>query len=479
MKQSRDNNISEYWVAIPDGEWILPNEYYEFAEKRDDNDFCALVRKEALGIWNKELGDEAANVYWMRRLRIAEFDPMSDAGHLRYLPRGALIFDLVSDYALHVARKQGAVSVHSSIMYDRQLAPVAEHMKLFGERSYQLQAGNRQFVLRYAACFGQFGMLKDKQFSYRQLPFKLVEVADSYRYERQAEVSGMFRQRRFTMPDMHVFCERDRNLSKAKEQFVKLHKRVLELAEQTGWRYVSLYNVRSDFAEENRSFIRELAEEEAQQVLIRLVPPEKGYYWVINIEYCLVDAQERPVEIATVQMDIGNAERFNIQYRTAEDTSAYPVILHTALVGSIERYIDGVLENAALKSRANGKPFCLPLWLAPIQLRLIPVADRHMVFAEELHSMFERADVRVEIDDRPWRVGRKIRDAEDKAIEYVCVVGDKEQAGRELQVRHRVTGGSLKLTAYELIKRVRSQCEDYPYRPSNLPDRISLFPDFL
>jgi len=217
----------------------------------------------------------------------------------------------------------------------------------------------------------------------------------------------------------------------------------------------------------------ELARREGKPILVRILPTQK-YYWVLNVEYHIVDELGRPREIATFQIDVGNAQRFGIKYVDENNQVKYPVIIHTAIIGSVERYLYAVFDTIA-KAEREGKTPRLPTWLAPVQVRIIPVARDNLKFAMEVADKLEEAGIRVDVDDRDETLSKRIRDAETSWVPYVCVVGSKEEETGTLSVRIRGEG-QAKMTAEELIKRVREETRGYPTRPLYLPRLLSQRP---
>ncbi len=446
--------IGEYYVITPEGKLYYPEEF-----KTDDECFKALIEKEALKTGRKARA-RSPHIDFLKRLNIAEQEPMSDAGHLSYLPKGALIVDLLMDYTLNIALKYGAMPVKTSIMYDLSDNAIKEHANLFGQRMYKVKPAKREFVLRYAACFGQFALLRRHYLTYNNLPFKIFEVADSYRYEQRGELSGLARVRRFYMPDLHVLTK---DLEEAKAEFKKLFKLILDEGYKFGWRYYNLYNIVYDFFKNEFNFILELLNIEAKPALVYITEPNK-YYWVINIEFHYIDSQMRPLETATVQIDIGNSKRFGITYIDKNGAKKYPIILHTAIHGSIERFLYEFLEEAA-KMIENGKKPMLPVWLSPTQVRLIPISKSYIDFSIKILEALKEKCIRADIDDRDLTVARKVREAEREWIPYIVLIGEKEVKSNMLTVRIREIDQEVKLSLNELINIIEKKTCGYPKRP--------------
>jgi len=402
-----------------------------------------------------------------------EWEPYSDVGHMRYGPEASLMFELVANYSWTVARSLDipVFEVRGTNMFDLSVKPVKEHAELFGGRLYQVDIDEKSYVLRYAACHQQFAMLKDWTISYRQIPFGTFEVADSYRLEQSGELLLCFRVRKLHMPDLHVFC---RDVEDAKISAMKIHRKIYEEIGKLGRDYVSIYNTTKNFYEQNRAFFNELVSVEGKPVLLSFVP-EGIYYWVINVEYTIVDDLGRPREIATFQIDVGNAKRFGIAYTDAKGSRQYPPIIHSALIGTVERYIFAVLDTA-VKQEREGKVPSLPLWLTPVQVRIVPVSDSFTRRAHEILSEIEEASVRADLDDRPESISKRVRDAEVNWIPYIVVIGEKEMKTSLLNVRKRETGEQRTMSVRELVEEVTNRTKGYPKMSLKMPSLLSQRP---
>ena len=393
----------------------------------------------------------------------------------RYGPEATLIFDLIADYSWNLASRVGipVLQVRGTNMFDLSVRAVKEHADLFGSRLYKIDLDEKSFVMRYAACHQQFAMVKDWTISYRNVPFGTFEVADSYRLEQSGELLLCFRVRKLHMPDLHIYCL---DLENAKEVSIRTHRVIYEEIEKLGRDYVSVYNTTRSFFEGHRQYFMELARLERKPILLNFVP-EGIYYWVLNIEYHIIDELDRPREIATFQIDMGNARRFNISYVDQNGAKQYPPIIHTALIGTVERYVFTILDNCAKMEQQSKKPE-LPLWLAPSQVRIIPVTREFLPFADELAKKLNGGRARADVDDSDETVDRRVRDAEMLWIPYIIVVGSREKSGKKLTVRFRETGEQRKMTIEELASEIRERTGGYPFRPLTIPLHVSARPAY-
>ncbi len=457
----------KYFILTPEGKLIKPEEY----QFRDDEiEFRMLVEKE---VFRKEMEGGRGRVHYYIRKFGFEWEPSSDHGHMRYEPHAAVMLEAVSAYSWRVANSLGipVFRIRGTNMFSLELEPVRQHAELFGERMYEVRMEKERFILRFAACHQQFAILRDWVLSYKDLPLGMFEVADSYRYEQRGELVLGFRLRRFHMPDLHILT---RDLEEAKKIALIVRDKIVEEAKKLGREYQAIYNVTEDFLKNHFDYVVELVRREGKPVLITIYPAGI-YYWVINVEYTIIDELGRPREIATWQIDIGNAKRFGIKYRDENGEERYPVIIHTAILGSVERYIYMVFDTAA-RDEARGKPPTLPTWLAPIQVRIIPVSRNHLDYALSIAKELEKQGIRVDVDDRDESLGKKIRDAGIEWIPYVIVVGDREVKTGTLNVRIRKTGEQRSMKLEELIELLNRDLEGYPRIDSALPLLMSKRP---
>jgi len=469
--QAKQQVVSrDYYVVLtPNGEEYDATKY-QF--KPGEEDLMALVEKEVL---KKELegGGEPRYIDYCRKFGF-EWEPMSDAGHMRYGPAATLMMELVEDYAWKLANELGipVFKIRGTNMFRRGERAIDEHAKLFNERMYTIEGDKDELIMRYAACFQQFAMIRDWVLSYKDIPVGMLEVADSYRYEQPGETVLCFRLRRFYMPDLHIFTK---DLNNAMEVALKLHEIIFREIRRLGRDYVSLYNVTKQFYDEHRDYLVELARREGKPILVRVMPEQK-YYWVLNVEFHIVDELRRPREIATFQFDVGNAQRFGIKYMGENGEVRYPVIIHTAILGSVERYIYALLDTAAITESKGGVPR-LPTWVAPIQVRLIPIGKDHLQYTNDIASKLEDRMIRVDIDDRfDETLAKRIRDAETFWVPYIIVIGDREVKAGKLSVRARGAQKVAEMGIDELINRIEEEIRDYPRRPLTMPKYLSKRP---
>jgi len=460
---------SEYMIMDEKGDLHSPETFHYGPGMKE---FESLVEKEAL---KKGLtGGEPRYLEYARRFGL-EWESYADLGQMRFGPESDLIIQLLSDYANQVIRRIGIpiLNVRGTNMFDVDVKPIKEHLELFGSRAYELDVDERTFVLRYAACFQQFSMVKDWTLSYRTLPFGTFEVADSYRMEQSGELLLSFRLRKFLMPDLHIYLK---NLNEAIQVGRKVHERIYEEIRKIHREYVSIYNTTRSFFEKNKDFFIEMARVEKKPLLLNFVP-EGHYYWVLNVEYNIIDDLDRPREIGTFQIDVGNAQRFDIHYANEKGDREYPVIIHTAVIGGLERYLFALLDSAVRMERQGKKPM-LPVWVSPVHARVIPLSKQLVKDGMTILEKLEEAGIRADLDDRDDTLQSRIRDAELSWVPYIVVFGERELKSEKLSVRTREDGKEIKTSLSELVSRIRSETQGYPSRDLTYPKLLSQRPGY-
>ncbi len=417
------------------------------------------------------------HVILMKKLEIADYELGSDPGNIRWYPKGRLIKALLETFVSAKMNEYGAMEVETPVMYDFQHPSLADYLNRFPARQYLLKSEDKELFLRFAACFGQFLMVHDAQFSYRQLPMKLYELTRySFRREKSGEVVGLRRLRAFSMPDCHAFCA---DLEQAKNEFVIRFKLCMRILEEIGLNkddYELGIRFTKDFYEENKKFISSLAKIFGKPMLVEMWS-ERFFYFVLKWDMNYVDNQDKAAALSTDQIDVENAKRYGITFVDEKGEKQYPLILHCSPSGAIERDVYALLEKA-YKMQKKGKAPMLPFWLSPTQVRLVPVSDSFLKNVEKFAEEMEAHHIRVDIDDRPLTLQKKVREAEMEWVPCVIVVGQKELESGVLPIRDRSSGGLRKLRLVDFVAEVEKAVEGKPFRPLPLPKYLSKRPEF-
>jgi len=455
----------DFYVMEPDGK-LTPANAYSSA----DSEFQDILRYELGQYVTRSAESELPHIRLMKEKELVEYEPLSDVGHLKWLPKGKLIRDLLIDYTYLLSVSYGAMPVETPVMYDLSSKAVSEHASKFGERQYRLKAGSRDMMLRFAACFGMFSMMHEMHLTSKDLPLKLYELSTySFRYEQRGEVTGLKRQRAFTMPDMHTACK---DMNEAKRFFLEQLRLGFKSGLDLAIKYEPIFRSTKTFYEENKTWVQQMVREFKRPFLLELLS-ERAHYWVCKCDLAALDTSRKPIECPTVQIDVESAERFDIKYYD-ETGEARPIILHTSPTGGIERVLGAILEAQALERVPS-----LPVWLAPTQVRIIPISDKYLNYAEEVLDEVQKAKIRIDIDDRDESINKKVAAAGKEWVPYVVVLGEKEQEEKSLAVTKRLTGTKQSMSVKELIYEVRQNTNQMPYRPLTLPQKLSKRPKFV
>ncbi|PDM26224.1 threonine--tRNA ligase [Candidatus Bathyarchaeota archaeon B24-2] len=471
--KAEEKQESKWFILDLDGR-LIPVEKFDFTGHENLRKFADYeIRK------SRVVDMVPPHVELMRRLEIADYEPGSDPGNLRWYPKGALIKSLLEEYVTDKVIEYGAMKVETPVMYDFEHPSLSRYLNRFPARQYIVKSDDKEFFLRFSACFGQFLMAHDAQISYRNLPLRMYELTKySFRREKRGELVGLRRLRAFTMPDCHALCS---DLEQAKEELLRrfrLSKQILtdglELDEED---FELAIRFTRDFYEKNGDFVRRLVKEMGKPALIEEWE-DRIFYFTLKWEFNFIDNLGKASALSTDQIDVENAERYGITYVDKDGEKRYPLILHCSPSGAIERGIYSILEKAYKKQMKGGVP-SLPLWLSPTQVRLIPVSDEYLDYTEKLADQIEAEKIRVDIDDRELTVQRRVYEAEHEWVNYIVVVGGREKASGVLKVRDRVNRRIIELTVQELIEEVRSKVKDKPFKPLPLPRRLSARPRFF
>jgi len=469
-----EEKLQSFWYILQPSGMMMPVSEYKF--KKQDQNLQVLASYEM--IKKRAVEEQPAHVRLMKKLAIADYEPASDAGNMRYYPKGRLMKSLIEQYVTRRVMEYGGIEVETPIMYDTKHPSMESYFNRFPARQYNIVSDNKHLFLRFAACFGQFLMAKDFNISYKHLPVKLYELTRySFRREKSGELVGLRRLRAFTMPDCHALC---RDLDQAKQEFSKRFELSISVLEALG---LSIEDVEmairftEDFYSENKEFIAGLINRLGKPVMVEMWK-ERFFYFTLKWEFNYVDGLGKASALSTDQIDVENGKRYNIEFVDEDGSKKNPIILHNSPSGAVERVIYALLEKSAKVSKTGGIP-SFPLWLSHTQVRVIPVGKEHTEYCEKILAELSANQIRADIDDRDETVGKKIRESETEWIRYSVVIGDKEINATKLVVRDRNEGKQREITLEELMGEVKAQTKDKPYMPLNLPTHLSTRPQIM
>jgi threonyl-tRNA synthetase len=369
-----------------------------------------------------------------------------------WLPPGTAVFNELVRLSREMGRERGYQEVKTPQIFDSSLWRTSGHWDKYATNMFLTEYEERQMAVKPMNCPGHCQLYAVQRHSYRDLPLRLWEPGLLHRREPSGTLHGLLRVRHFAQDDAHIFC--------TEEQIQDEVRGVLEFAFDT-YRLFGL-EVRFELSTRPEQRIGsddlwDRSETALQNALASLgldyeLNEGDGAFYGPKIDIHMTDSLGRSWQLGTCQLDYNFPERFELSYTGADNSEHRPVMIHRALMGSYERFIGILLEHFAGE---------LPVWLAPLQAIVLPIADRHVAYAETVHARLAEVGGRVEVDDRAESIGRKIRDAELRKVPFMLVVGDREAEAGEVGVRRHGEGdvGTLALGAFAatLAERIRTR----------------------
>jgi threonyl-tRNA synthetase len=354
-------------------------------------------------------------------------------GLVYYHPRGARLRLLIEDFLRKEHLKRGYQFVMTPHIARGNLWNTSGHSGYYRENMYYMEIDKQEYVLKPMNCPGHILIYKNKLHSYRDLPVRFFELGTVYRYERSGVLHGLLRVRGFTQDDAHIFCTPEQ----LQAEIIKVIDFAFEMLKTFGFEWeVDLSTRPEKYAgtEENWKHATDaLISAMKQKGIEYKIDEGAGVFYGPKIDVKMKDALGRPWQGPTIQVDFNLPERFDLNYIAEDGSKKRPVMIHRVVLGSMERFIGALIEN-------YGGAF--PLWIAPVQVMILPIADRHAAYAEQVAEQLMKQDIRVEVDNRREKINLKIREAQMQKIPYMLIVGDKEELQKVVAVRSR-SGGDL------------------------------------
>ena len=366
-----------------------------------------------------------------------------------WLPNGSALLELMEAEVREQLRKRGYEEIKTPEVLDEELWHRSGHWEHYKENMFFVESEDRRFALKPMNCPGACVVFGARRHSYRDLPLRLAEFGKVFRNEREGVLHGLLRVRAFTQDDAHVYCTEEQVTA----EVVDIVEAIDELYARFGFTDVQLeLSTRPEKSigtqeqwDRAEAALKEALESQDRDYQLN---PGDGAFYGPKIDFHVTDALGRSWQLGTCQLDFFMPERFDLSYTGADNSDHRPAMIHRALLGSMERFAGILIEHH------GGR---LPLWLAPVQALMLPVADRHNAFAAQVAAELREAGVRVGVDERSESVGRKIRDAELAKVPFMLVLGDKEQESGKIAVRSHDGGDIGEMSAAELAERIRSQ----------------------
>lgn len=365
-----------------------------------------------------------------------------------FLPKGMILKNLLVDYWREIHRKAGYYEIATPIILSRTLWERSGHWDHYKENMYTTKIDDEDFAIKPMNCPGGMLVYKTKMRSYKDLPLRMGELGIVHRHELSGALHGLMRVRNFTQDDAHIFM--------TKEQIKDEIKNVVNLIDSVYKTFGFEYHIELSTQPEKSIGAKEdwdIATDALRDAITELgydyeVNEGDGAFYGPKLDFHLKDCLGRTWQCGTIQLDFQLPERFELEYTGSDGEKHRPIMIHRVVFGSIERFIGIITEHFA---------GAFPMWLAPVQVKFLPVADRHLDYVNKIKEQFENAGIRCEVDDRSEKVGFKIRNAQLEKVPYMILAGDKDIENGTISIRSRKNGDEGACTVEEFIKRAKEE----------------------
>lgn len=440
------NIAGAYWRGDEKNKQLTRIYAITFPEQKELTEYLTLL-EEAKKRDHRKLGKE---------LELFTFSERVGLGLPLWMPKGTALRERLENFMRKSQKEAGYVQVITPHIGHKNLYVTSGHYEKYGKDSFQpihTPQEGEEFFLKPMNCPHHCEIYRSTQHSYRDLPLRLAEFGTVYRYEQSGELHGLTRVRGFTQDDAHIFCRPDQ----VKEEFERVIDLVLKVFKTLDFKeYTAQVSLRDkedrskyigsdDNWEKAERAIIEAAQEKG--LTIKIEYGEAAFYGP-KLDFMVKDALKRSWQLGTIQVDYNLPERFELEYIGSDNQKHRPVMIHRAPFGSMERFIAVLLEHCA----GN-----LPVWLAPEQVAVLPIGEKHIEYAENVLNLLKKYDIRALVDDRNEKIGKKIRDAELQKIPYMLVVGDKEMQDNKVAVRRHGEGDKGVLEAEKFVTQITEE----------------------
>ena len=431
-----------YWRGNEKNKMLQRVYVYGFLNKEDLKQYVAMM-EEAAQRDHRKLGKD---------LGIFMFSDLVGKGLPMWLPNGFIVRRALSDYIIDKELALGYKHVMTPSLATVDLYKTSGHWDHYHEDMFpSMKREDEEYVLRPMNCPHHMMIFKSFMHSYKDLPLRMAEIANDFRFEGGGSLCGIERARAFTQNDSHIFCRPDQIASEV-ENVIKL---ILDVYKDFGF---EKYSFRLSLRDENNAekyFGNDDLWEKSESALRKILKDNGADFYEAKGEAAFygpkIDVQVRSalghdVTLSTVQLDYQLPEKFELEYVDENNQKVRPVVIHRAILGSLDRFVAFLLEET------KG---VLPVWLCPVQVKVLNIADSHLEYANKVKDVLLNNGVRVELDSRNEKIGKKIREAQLEKVPYMLIIGDKEVEEGKVSVRHRKEGdkGAMGLDDFvELIK---------------------------
>ena len=368
-----------------------------------------------------------------------------------FLPNGMVLKNTLLDYWREIHKKAGYVEVSTPIILNRKLWETSGHWDHYKNNMYTTVIDDEDYAIKPMNCPGGVLVYASEPRSYRDLPLRVGELGLVHRHEKSGQLHGLMRVRCFTQDDAHIFMTPDQ----IKDEIKGVVALINEVYSLFGFEYhVELSTRPEDSMGSDEDW--EMATEGLRSALDEIGLPYvvnegDGAFYGPKIDFHLVDCIGRTWQCGTIQLDFQLPQRFELEYIGADGEKHRPIMIHRVVFGSIERFIGILIEHFA---------GAFPTWLAPVQVRVLPISDKYMDYAKKVEAQLDEAGIRVDVDTRSEKIGYKIREARKARIPYMLVVGEKEEAEGKVSVRSRFLGDEGQKGLGEFIAAIKEEIQN-------------------
>ena len=369
-----------------------------------------------------------------------------------FLPKGMVLRNVIEDFWKDIHKKHGYVEIKTPVILNEELWHRSGHWDHYKENMYTTKIDDVDYGIKPMNCPGGMLVYKNKMHSYKDLPIRAGELGLVHRHEKSGELNGLFRVRCFTQDDAHIFC--------LPSQIETEVEGVISLVDEIYSIFGFEYTIELSTRPENSMGTDEqwnTAETALKKVLADMnleytLNEGDGAFYGPKIDFHIKDSIGRDWQCGTIQLDFQMPERFDLTYIGEDGEKHRPVMLHRAILGSIERFIGVLIENYA---------GAFPTWLAPVQVEIMPIADSHLEYSETVKNRLEEVGIRAELDSRNEKIGYKIREAQLQKVPYMLILGDKEKEANNVGVRSRKDGDIGAMELDEFIAKIVEEIDTY------------------
>ncbi|MBR6664180.1 MAG: threonine--tRNA ligase [Lachnospiraceae bacterium] len=345
-----------------------------------------------------------------------------------FLPKGLILKNLLIDYWRKIHDREGYVEISTPIMLNKHLWETSGHWDNYRENMYTLEVDEEEFAIKPMSCPGGMLVYKSQPHSYRDLPMRVGELGIVHRNEKSGTLHGLMRARCFQQDDAHIFMTQEQVIP----EIVNVARLIDEVYKKFGFEYAVELSTRPENSigsDEDWELATEALAKAMESINVPYVVNEgDGAFYGPKLDFHLKDSIGRTWQCGTIQLDFQLPQRFGAEYIGADGEKHRPIMIHRVLFGSIERFIGILIEHFAGK---------FPAWLAPVQVKLLPVSDKYLDYAQKVMEDMKAKGIRVEIDKRSEKLGYKIREARMDKVPFMAILGEKEQANGTISVRMR------------------------------------------